>query len=122
VSGLDTEYRPPWERDYHPARRLPLLKVNIIDDLSWGLLADVDATSTADALAYFLRTRAETLRCCVRAFATLSRPTPATVAARRAYAAYVVSWPSTSDAPAIYEERNPLSGELEVSLIAEAHE
>jgi hypothetical protein len=121
------------------------LRVRIIDDLDLAapLLAVVDAASTADALAYFLRTRADRLG------VTPSRcwAVPGgTVAGRRAHArsldewlheripgppcGFEGGWPGRlTPSPArrlsayerlVYEEYNPATKTLEVSLIAEA--
>lgn len=40
-----------------PRTARPILHVHVVDDLTGDLLADVDAASTADGLAYYLRSR-----------------------------------------------------------------
>lgn len=92
------------------ARRYrPVLHVRIVDDLTGAELADVDAASTADGLAYYLRSRH------VDDAATESG-IAAQVAASGRY-----SRPPAVGETIAHERRHPISGALELALVAEAH-
>lgn len=86
---------------------LPILHVRIIDDVSGRELADVDAASVADGLAYFLRSRHidETV----------------TEADLAASAGLNVLDPSWRSAGIVRDERHPITGVLIAAYSAEVH-
>lgn len=91
-----------------PMTYRPILHVHIVDDLTGDLLADVDAASTADGLAYYLRSRRLDEKATERSvwFA----------------AGYALNVPDVEPDPAdtiVREERNPISGAIESAIFAE---
>ncbi len=82
----------------------PILHVHIVDDLTGKLLADVDAASTADGLAYYLRSRRIDLDATEEQIRTALNTFTYTVA---------------DDETVVFERRNPISQGLELALFAE---
>jgi hypothetical protein len=78
--------------------RRPIIHVHIYDDRTGALLADVDARSTADGLAYYLASRH-----------IVDDATEATVAAETT---------GTGTHPILFEQRCPITNVVERALFA----
>lgn len=88
-----------------PRTARPILHVHIVDDLTGDLLADVDAASTADGLAYYLRSR--------------HIADDATEEQIRSTIAAPPGYEMKDDELVLFERRHPITNVLEIALFAE---
>lgn len=84
-------------------KRRPILHVEIVDDRTGKVLADIDAASVPDALAYYLTSRHID-----------DAATPYTVA-------QAAGVPSISRRPILRETRHPITNVVELALLARVH-